>query len=73
MDSTERWKLRVGGSTVEWQKIQLYNYRDEKRREVEGEAIMKNKLRVELNCQVDVERMWEGGVQGMEVLACVWE
>lgn len=50
MDSTERWKLRVGGSAVEWQKIQLYNYRDEKRREVEGEAIMKNKLRVELNC-----------------------
>lgn len=33
--------MRVGGRAVEWQKIQLDNYRDEKRREVEGETIMK--------------------------------
>lgn len=51
MDSTEREKVRVGGErTVEWQKIQPDNYRDEKRREVEGETIMKKKLRVEVNC-----------------------
>lgn len=50
MDSVERQEVRVGGSAVEWQKIQLDNYRDEERREVEAEAIMTKKLRVEVNC-----------------------
>lgn len=49
MDPAEKWKLRVGERAVEWQKIQLYNYRDEKRREAEGEEIMKNTFRVELD------------------------
>lgn len=50
MDSTERQEVRVGGRAGEWQKIQPDNYRDEERREVEGETIMKKKLRVEVNC-----------------------
>lgn len=50
MDSSERQEVRVGGRTEEWQKIQLDNYRDEERREVEGETIMEMKLRVEVNC-----------------------
>lgn len=45
MDSTERQEVRVGWRAVEWQKIQPDNYRDEKRREVEGETIMNKKLR----------------------------
>ncbi len=50
MDSAERQEVRVGGRAVEWQKIQLDNCRDEKRRGVEGETIMKKKLRFEVNC-----------------------
>lgn len=50
MDSTGRQKLRVGGKAVQWQKIEPDNDRDEKRREVDCRAIIKNKLRVELNC-----------------------
>lgn len=50
MDSKERQEVRVGGRAVEWKKMQLDNYRDEKRREVEGETIMNKKLRVEVNC-----------------------
>lgn len=50
MYSTKRQEVRVGVRAVEWQKIQLDNYRDEKRREVEGETMMKKKLRVEVNC-----------------------
>lgn len=49
--------MRVGGRGLEWQKIQVDNYRDERREEVEGEVMMKNTLRGELNCQVDAERI----------------
>lgn len=50
MHCTERQEVSVGVRAVEWQKIQLDNYRDEERREVEGETIIKKKLRVEVNC-----------------------
>lgn len=49
--------MRVGGRGLEWQKIQVDNYRDERREEVESEVMMKNTLRGELNCQVDAERI----------------
>lgn len=48
MDSAERQEVRVGGRAVECLKIQLGNYRDEKRRKVEVETIIKKKLRIEV-------------------------
>lgn len=38
-------------------KIQVYNYRDERREEVECKVMMKNTFSSELNCQVDVEKI----------------
>lgn len=58
MESTERLSLRVGGRCLEWHKIQVDNYRDERREEVEREVMMmKNTFSAELNCQVDVEKI----------------
>lgn len=53
MDSAERQEVRVGGRAVECLKIQLGNYRDEKRRKVEVETIIKKKLRIEVKCCIE--------------------
>lgn len=57
--------MRVGGRCLEWHQIQVDNYRDERREEVEREVMMKNTFSCELNCQVDVEK-----IRGLRAFVC---